>query len=328
MYWLTLLLFWGGIIRIGKENPHFSSQAQTVQDTGPLLTREIANNFTFAFPLLPPWATHEIKYRTSFPLGKGVSTHWIAEEERGRWPCRGSCQAWRWVAASGGGGGGKVLLMLWDQVPFSHAQPTGKSMSGWGVGGARWVWAAAGRSWKQERRKASQQKPSNAWGGASFSLWQETQKREAHLCLTEVLGEGSFTYDVVKWKRIFIQGRLLSLWKETWVQLDRAWAPVYMWDRAPARWCPLHLPSSAVKWGWYPLLLSCSEETAFLDTRFLPLTPASRNRELTVSWCQPLHRLPYNGGAFLLDLTLTGSRLPREMGWLVLGLGTLRRTLL
>lgn len=40
--------------------------------------------------------------------------------------------------------------------------------------------------------------------------------------LTDILEEGSFKYDVVKWKRIFIPGTPVSLWKETWVQIDRA----------------------------------------------------------------------------------------------------------
>lgn len=55
-----------------------------------------------------------------------------------------------------------------------------------------------------EQRKAFQQKTSKMQEGYSLNLWQEPQKREVYLCLTEVLREGSFKYDVVKLKRLTI----------------------------------------------------------------------------------------------------------------------------
>lgn len=51
-------------------------------------------------------------------------------------------------------------------------------------------------------------------------LWQETQKREVYLCLTEVLGEGSFKDYVVKLKKELTIEMLESLRKETWIQTD------------------------------------------------------------------------------------------------------------
>lgn len=43
-----------------------------------------------------------------------------------------------------------------------------------------------------------------------------------YLCLTEVLGEGSFEHDVVKLKRRLTIGTPGPLWKETWMQMDPA----------------------------------------------------------------------------------------------------------
>lgn len=133
--------------------------------------------------------------------------------------------------------------MLRAPFPFSCAQSTGhrRQGKGWERQGA----AAAGDHENRSRgrlpgRNLAMRKED------TFGLWRETQKREAYLCLTEVLGEGSLKYNAAKRKRILTPGT-----PGTWVRAGRARALLSQGPRVGTGTCsPVspapRLPCSAV----------------------------------------------------------------------------------
>lgn len=232
-------LFWGAIIQTGKENPHFSSKVQTVQDRDLLLTWEIGNKVTFSFHLLPSWATGCI-------LNSQLCFHWGGElpptrspRRRGeRWSCKGSCQDWRWVAASWGYLGRKAHCSRFrTQFPFSPctpstAQSTVKCVSGWAVGKAiiiysSWVKKTRGRGRLFNRNPATHRRiffqslarNPEAWG----ALMSNRSSRRRHC-----------KHDAVMFKPL-TKEMLGSLQTETWIQIDLVWV------MAPNVW--MHLGS-------------------------------------------------------------------------------------
>lgn len=136
---------------------------------------------------------------------------------------------------------------------------------------------------------------------------------------------------MVKWKRIVTVGTLVSL--ERGLDADRpgSWLSHVLHVGLRTRSLgPGHLPFLCSDMGTRaPLSLDLmkkrSSEMCESFVKYKALLKCIYSTHMpweTGNYSQSLHFLLANGGAFLLDLTITGSLPTCEAGWLVVGVGT------